>query len=228
MVFGKSRGPRNDKKMIMTQRSEMAVPNSFFEFICGIISCIILFTPILLGTVVALLNIAFQVQFILPCIWLAIMASGIMLVLHQEGGFRRLLINTLGFFSFKQQFVESVVQNNSSVEIRFGYQLFGRRLYYFTVPLSKIQEVEWSPMQNPHYWDVFVWYDHDDPEKSLENQMSRKPDQDIYCIGLSFRKKKAEAFGLKFVDFLLQNGAKLARQNDYTFVRTIEDQNIGQ
>ena len=145
---------------------------------------------------------------------------------EQHGGFRRLLIDSLGFFAFKQ-FAESVAPDTGSVEVRFGYHLLGRRLYYFTVPLEKIQEVEWSPGQNPELWIVFVWYDHDNPERSLKRRMLRKPDQDIYCVGPSQCRERTETLGLAFVDFLLRGGARLVREDDCTFVRATDAPQIG-
>jgi hypothetical protein len=210
--------------MTMTGQSEMALPKSFGQFIFYIIFRI----PFVLGTVVAVFNIVFQVQFILPCIWLALMTWGIWDAYKENGGFRILLIDFLGFFSFKQ-FVECMVQYMDFVDVRFGYQLFGHRLYYLTVPLDKIQEVNWSPGQNPKYWDVSVWYDHDNPKKSLKRRMLRKPDQDVYCIDPSKGRKETEVFGLAFVDFLLRAGAKLVRKDDCSFERvTVSPQTGGQ
>jgi len=58
-------------------------------------------------------------------------------------------------------------------------------------------------------WGVYLWFDHNDPDKSEKKRKLKKPDQDIYRVGPSTRKSRAEAFGLSFVAFLRDAGAKL-------------------
>ena len=202
--------------MTIKQRSEMAIPTWSGEVIVGIVVCVIL----VFASLVAVLNLLFQVAITVSCVWLAIMAWYVWSNCKGQGDFRKCYITILGLFA-RKQFVESICQGMGSVTIQFGYQLFGRRVFYFTVPLDKIETVEWRPGQAPKYWNVFVWFDHDDPEKSVrERKWSRKPDQDIYVVGPSRRKQKTEAFGLAFVDFLRCAGADLVRgEDDHTFVR---------
>lgn len=148
--------------MTMQERLEiLAIPKLSGEFILSAV----LYTIAVLATIVAVLNLFFQVAIIVSCIWLAFMAWSTWVAYKRQGGSRKCLINFLGFFA-RKQFAESIRQETSSAEIRFGYQLFGRRLFYFNVPLHKIETVEWSPGQNPELWNVFIWFDHDDPETS--------------------------------------------------------------
>ena len=211
--------------MTMIERSEMAIPNESWSWV-GFIWSSGCWTLFALGTVAAIFSIVFQVQWILPCNWLVFVMPVVLLgPLADHGGCRGLLISVLGGFSSKQ-FVESVAHDLGTVVVRFGYQLLGRRMYYITVPLEKIQEVHWNPSQNSEFWIVSVWYDHNDPKKSLERSTIKKwqnPDQDIYCVGPGMFKKETEAFGLAFVDFLLRSGAKLVQKDEHTFVRAINN-----
>jgi hypothetical protein len=203
--------------MTSTERSEMAIPWWSGE----IVFCAVVYTILGAGTLAALLNLCFRLHMVLACVWLAIMALLIWGTCKNQGGFRMCLVNFFGFFSHRQ-FVESVPRETGSVEIRFGYRLFGRRLFYLTVALGKIESVNWSPGQNPSLWNVFIWFDHDDPQKSLTNQSCgrKKPGQDIYQVGPSRRRKKTEAFGMALVDFLRRAGAAMIQEeNNCTFVR---------
>ncbi|MHB0960100.1 MAG: hypothetical protein ACYC0X_19805 [Pirellulaceae bacterium] len=204
--------------MTFVERAEMAIPTSYSEFIFSVA----LGTIAVLATLMAVLNLFFQVAIIVSCIWLAFIIWSIWTASKDDGGFRRWLINILGVFA-RKQFVESINHNAGSVEIHLGYQLFGCRLFYFQVPLDQIETVEWGPGQGgPRWWQVCIWYDHHDPKKRLERQKwgFRKPDQDVYCVGPSMRKEKTEAFGLTFVDFLCRAGATLVRgTDDCLFVR---------
>jgi len=209
----------------MVERSEMAIPHEPWSWVSFTWSCGC-WTLFALGTVAAIFSIVFQVQWILPCIWLVFVVPLILLdPLADCGGFRGLLIHILGSFSSKQ-FVESIAHDSGEGEgsaIRFGFQLLGRRMYYITVPLEKIQEVHWYPSQNPEFWIVSIWYDHNDPKKSLKKKSMgwRNTDQDIYCVGPASTRGITHIFGRELVDFLLRSGAKLVQKDEHTFVRTV-------
>lgn len=195
----------------------LAIPKWSGDFIVSAA----LYTITVLATAVAVLNLwYFRAAIAVSCIWLAFMVWQVRAACKEQGGFRKCLIHVLGFFARKHS-VESVRQETGSVEIRFGFQLFGRRLAYLNLPLQKIETVEWNPGQNPRLWHVFIWFDHDDIEKSrMRSKWSRKPDQEIYGVGTSGPKKKAEALGLALVDFLIRAGAMLVQgKAENTFVR---------
>ena len=59
-----------------------------------------------------------------------------------EGGFRKSFIDFLGLYA-RKQFVECIPQDSGSIEFRYGYKLFKHRFLYFTLPLEKIESVEW-------------------------------------------------------------------------------------
>lgn len=199
--------------MATGERLEIAIP----KWSIDLISATIVFAIVVLATAVALLELFFRVAIIMPCIWLAIMA---MLAWSScQGGVRKCFINLLGLFAHKH-FLETVPKDRGSVEIRYGYQLLGHRLCYFKLPLHKIESVQWSPGQNPVLWHVAVWYDHDDPEKSLRQNRCHKPDQEVSCIGPSRAKGKTEMLGLAVIDLFRRAGAQLIQGKDEcTFVR---------
>ena len=156
---------------------------------------------------------------IAACIWLAIIVAYIYGVykydiygLHkQKGAFRQFCIDFLGHFA-RKQFVESVHQDTGSAEIRYGFQLFGHRFFYFKVPLDKIESVSWG-MGQDHRWSVDIWFDHD----GAEDQKRQIWSHNFHEVGPSRRsEKKTEAFALALVDFLCRAGATLVQDEDFT------------
>ena len=195
------------------ERWEIAIPKWSGELVFAVV-VIVIFG---LATVVALLELLFRVAIMLPCIWLAIVA--ILTWIEYHGRVRERLICLLGVLS-QEHFLQCVSNDAGSLDIRYGYRLFGHRLYYFTVPLHKIESLEWAPSQNPALWNVVVWYDHDDLERSLRCKGLRKPDQDPLHIGPSRGKEKIQIVGLAVLEFLRRAGARLVQgKDDRTFVR---------
>lgn len=199
--------------MAMASRSEMAIPKGIGE-----ISSCLNPTIVVLGTVLAIFNLVFRWAgegIIAAWIWLAIMAA-IFCRLYREGAFRNFPIDILGFLA-PRQFLESIFQDTGSVEIRYGFQLFGHRFFYFTVPLDKIISVAWG-MGQDHRWTVHIWHEQGFPDAT---QARQHPGHKVYTVGPPRKdEKKAETLGLALVDFLRQAGATLMRgDNDHTFVR---------
>ncbi|MEN6367827.1 MAG: hypothetical protein ABFC88_13545 [Thermoguttaceae bacterium] len=195
---------------------QMAILRDRGEIVFGTVVSLI----VTLGTIVAIFNLFLHVAVVVSCIWLALMTLIFWNTCRQEGGYRKVIVNILGFFA-RKHFVDIVPSN----EVRFGFQLFSHRFLYQNVPLGKIDSVGWSPGQNPAFWHVSLWFDHDNPQTSAAKRKwnLKKPDQDVYCFGPSRRKEKIESFGLDFVAFLLRNGVMLVRRDDCTFVRQQPD-----
>lgn len=192
----------------MAEQVEMAVP----KWSTDIVISIFISTILVLATLIALVNLALRAEFIASCIWLAIMAWGLWSVR------KTVVVDVLGVLG--KHFVQAAPHDDGSVEIRLGFRLVGHTFITFKVPLEKIESVEWQPGQAPNFWHVFVWFDHDDPEKSERKAGLRKPDQDVYCVGPSSRRRRTEAIGLAFVDFLRQAGATLVRADqDCKYIR---------
>ena len=157
-------------------------------------------------------NLVNRVAVIPSAIWLLLVTAVICAICRDEEFLRYLLG---GFAS--TQFVERVTAETQLAEIRFGYQLFGRRYFYLKLPVGKIEAVDWTIGQAGE-WHVGLWSDHDDPAKHEE--WSGKPDQDVYIVGPPGSKEEAETFGLSLVDFLCNAGASLVRgEDECSFVR---------
>jgi hypothetical protein len=210
------------RRKTMTNRmtlSEMAVPKPRGE----IIGAYVLTTAIVFFVVVGVSNLLNRIALIPSIIWLVLVATVVWGRCRKEG-IGKFLTNVQGRFASKH-FVEKISEEKVRTEIRFGYQLFGRRYFYLRLPIDKIETVEWRSGQatdmvgrDMNDWHVVLWFDHDDPAK--RDKWSRKPDQDIYIVGPDRRKEDTEAFGLSLVDFLRNAGALLAQGEDNcSFVR---------
>ena len=160
-------------------------------------------------------NLVNRVAVISSAIWLLLVTAVIFAICRVEG-IGKFLRDLLGGFA-STQFVERVTAETRLTEIRFGYQLFGRRYFYLKLPVGKIEGVDWTTGQ-AGAWHVGLWFDHDDPARHEEG--SRKPDQDVYIVGPCGWKEETEALGLSLVDFLCNAGASLVRGEDKcSFVR---------
>ena len=138
-----------------------------------------------------------------------------------DGGISAYLTNRLADL-VGRLFVES---DGKRVAVRFGVQVFGRRLIQKEVPLKAIESVEWSTGQatsmagrDMNDWQVCLWFYHSDPEKRERQKHFRKPDQEIYIIGPSGPKDRTAALGTAFVNFLLASGAELVPATESSFL----------
>ena len=124
----------------MTEHSQMAVPKWSSEIIFDFA----IYMLLVFATIVAILNLYFQVAVIVSLIWLAFMTWGVWSLCKDNGGYRERILDILAFLSIKH-FVEIMPNNVGSVEIRYGFQLFGHRFFRIKVPLDMIERVNWSP-----------------------------------------------------------------------------------
>ena len=112
----------------------------------------------------AITNLIFRVAIIPSILWL-------LFVLYQNWpeykyyGMRLWLIHLLASFSTKH-FAESIQGNDGSSEFRLSYQLLGCRFQYFTIPVNKVNKVNWSAGQasgmtgrDMDDWHVFLKFD---------------------------------------------------------------------
>ena len=198
----------------------LSIPTSWGETVSQAVLTVI----VVFFTMVALLNLVAQAAVIVSCLWLALVVFRTWSACRDEGGLRRFLRRHLDPLA-RSRFVESVPRDTECSEIRFGYRLLGLRLLHLRLAVDRIETVEWRTGQatslagyDVNDWRVILRFDHDDPSKRQES--SRKPDQDIYIVGPSRRRKDTEDFALSFVEFLLEAGASLARGEDgCSFVR---------
>ena len=158
---------------------------------------------------------------IVSCLWIA----GVILILwngsREEGGLRGFLVNWFGDAA-RRHFAEVAADNGQPREVRFGYRLLGHRFITTSIPIDKIETVEWSSRRTTdpaaadrHDWHVRVWFDRGDATKS-DDKWARKPKQEICIVGPFAAKAKTEALGLQLVSFLRSAGATLMETNDST------------
>ncbi|MHC4911379.1 MAG: hypothetical protein ACYTE5_00025 [Planctomycetota bacterium] len=207
-------------------RSEMSIPKPTGEVIAAWV-----FTAFIVCFVTLSVSNLLNRVAILPSILLLLLVAAVVWAGCGEEGMRQFLINILGSFASKH-FAESISGTKHPTEIRFGFRLLGHRYFYLTIPLDKIETVEWDTGQatdlaghDMNDWHITIWFDHDDPSKSQKQQdWHRKPDQDVYIVGPHRRKEDAVAFGRSLLDFLRQAGASLVKgQDECSFVRKAPD-----
>ena len=126
----------------------------------------------------------------------------------RDGGSKEFYRDVLGLIA-RKHFLESLPQDDGSVEIRYGFQLRGHRYFYFKVPLEKIESVRWHRGQAPRDWTVFIQSDHFGSSHF-----------GLYQIGPTRGVKKTDALGLAIIDFLGRAGARFVEGEDEgTFLR---------
>ncbi|MBT3379294.1 MAG: hypothetical protein HN742_43070 [Lentisphaerae bacterium] len=181
---------------------------------------------ILFFVALALSNLADGLALIPSLIWL-LLVTAVFVGVWREEGTRQFFTGILGEFSLKH-FAEIVEPAAAPQDVRFGFSCLGHRMFYQTIPVNKIESLEWHTGQATSLagrdmddWHVTLWFDHGDPGKSeQQKEWYRKPDQDLYIIGPSRPKEVTAAFGREALDFLRAAGAALVQgENDCTFVR---------
>ena len=166
--------------------------------------------------------------------WTAIIPSTIWLLLVgfvlggfiKTDGWEKFATDILGAFS-RKEFIRTIRWENSKTDFQYGFRMFGLRFLYFSIAVERIESIKWNTGQASHMagrelddWHVVVWYDHDDPAKSQKQHMLKKPDQDLYIIGMSGAKAETAALGNSLLDLLREAGAIFAQgENDCTYVQ---------
>ncbi len=122
-------------------------------------------------------------------------------------GFRRLRVGLLSCLAYRH-FLECAPTNDGTVEIRYGFRLFGRSHITITLPLHEIENVHLSPGQAPQLWHLWIKCHHPDLKYG------------IVQIGPERHVDETEPFGLAVVEFLRRAGANLVEGDDEsTYVR---------
>jgi len=194
---------------------ELPVP----KFKRVVIGAIMLAAFILFFVLLAIYNLCNFTGIIPSTIWLLLV--GIVL-----GGWKKFTTDILGTFS-RKEFIRAIRRDDGKTDFEYGFRLFGRWFSYFTVAVGKIETVKWNTGQASHFagrelddWSVAIWYDHDDPVKSQNALSFKKPDQDLYIIGMSGAKAETAALGQSVLNLLRKSGATFTQgENDCAFVR---------
>ena len=180
----------------------------------------------------AILNLVNHVAIIPSAIWLVFVTVTIWNGCREVGGLRRYLVDRCSVFAGRR-FVLYLSGQTDSRRIRFGFEMFGCRVFQRDVQIERIESVEWTPGQatsmaghDMNDWQVVLWFDHCNPVKSKRDHMLRKPDQDLLIVGPSRRKEDTSSLGFEFVAFLRKSGARLKQgANDNVFVREVSEDN---
>lgn len=204
---------------------ELPVPKTMRAVIGGTICTIMLTTFTLFSVGLAIYNLCNWTAIIPSTIWLLLVGfffSGLI----KTDGCKKITTDILGTFS-KKEFIRTISLEKGQTAFQYGFKIFGHWFSYFTVAVETIETVKWDTGQasdmagrDMNDWHVAVWYDHDDPAKSQKQNTLKKPDQDLYIVGMSGAKAETAALGFAVVDLLRKTGATFAQgDDDCTFVR---------
>ncbi len=170
----------------------------------------------------AVAGVIHEVAPIASCLWIAIVIMILWNGSREEGGLRRFLVNWLGDVA-RRHFAEVAADNGQPGEVRFGYRLLGHRFITTSIPIDKIETVEWSSRRTTdpaaadrHDWHVRVWFDRGVATKGEKDKWARKPEQEICIVGPFAAKAKTEALGLQLVSLLRRAGASLMETDEPT------------
>jgi hypothetical protein len=143
-------------------------------------------------------------------LWLAIVAFVLFAAIFQVG-LRMSAIEILGAFA-KYHFVE-LRREGDRVVIGFGYQLFGRTLYYLQIEGEWVVSVNMNTGQATNLagrdmndWHVALWYR--DPNV-LPKPGPYSLDRELYLVGRAGAKAPTAEFLQAFVAFLRAGGVEL-------------------
>ncbi len=163
---------------------------------------------------------------VIPSVLWLVLVAAVLFGFIKERGASRFITDILGTFS-RTQFAKTVSHGGNQTGIQFGYRILGHARHYLTIPIDKIDHVNWSTGQASSMagrdvddWSVALWFEHDDPVKAEQQKHFRNPDLDIYIVGPTGKKEEIAAFGRNLVEYLRESGASLIPgENDCTFVR---------
>jgi hypothetical protein len=181
--------------------NEMTIPRSLSEdifhyFIASIV---------VVASFLAVMNLVTNSAVIADIMWFCVVAFLTRTPIQAAGGFRQWQIGWLGKLAGRRY---AAFTDTSLPQVRLGFELFGHRFVRDSVPVDRIESIEWNPGQGIG-WNVVLWFDHGNPQKSARRASLRKPDQDVLIVGSPRRREFTEAFAHTFVDFLREGGAHL-------------------
>lgn len=166
-------------------------------------------------SVVAIGNFAFQVDWIAPTVWLTLLAFWLTLNCLTRG-VNNYAMGQLAPYSSDHSLVIDLDEDGSKV-VRRGFALFGRRftLDTNTIPLERMESIELAPEPyNPKSWCVIICHDHDDPKLSELYRAARKPNEKC-CPVLRFSEEGvAQQFCSELVAFLERAGGRYVLDKD--------------
>ena len=209
--------------------SELIVPKTRRVVIGGSIGMIIMLAFICLSCLLAVYDLFTLTALVPSTIWLLLVAF-VLRGFVSVAGWKKVATDALGTLSGKE-FARTTRTRDGQAIFQYGFRMFGRWFSYSTVMVKKIESIAWNTGQASHRagkdvndWHVVVWYDHDDVAKSQKalSYHSKKPDQDLFIIGMSGAREETAALGHSVLDLLRKAGAVFTPgENDCTYVRQL-------
>ena len=208
---------------------EFPVPKTIRAVIGSFVGAMFLSVFILFSVLLAIYNLCTWTAIIPSMIWLLLVGliAGNLIKSKER---KQFAIDVLGSFS-RKEFIRAIATENGETTFQYGFKMFGKWFLYFAVAVRKIEAIEWNTGQASHFagkdmddWHVVVWYDHDDPAKSQQarSYKSKKPDQELFIVGMSGKKETTGAFGHALLGLLRDAGADFSQgENGCSFVRQL-------
>jgi len=147
-------------------RTELAIPKELGEIIAAAAMALVIVPFMCLTVYFAVQNLVVLRAPICSALWL-LLVGAFFWALLTSFSIRQLSLRISGIFALKE-FLEAVSGEGEPTTIALGFQLFGKRFYYFRVSPKQIAEVRWSPGQASSKsgkdladWQVALWLDRD-------------------------------------------------------------------
>jgi hypothetical protein len=141
------------------------------------------------ATLLALYDIILGIAYIAPALWLLLTICITRIAIREARGVRPWLINLLG--SMTNRHFLCIESLESEPAITLGFYWRRARFIQKKIPLASLASVEWSPGQNPEYWNVFINSHH---------------------VGASLPQPQIHSLGASIVELLNANGALLVHE----------------
>lgn len=166
-------------------------------------------------TLLSLRNLFLSVAIIASGIWLICVIWGFLSSLRKSGGIRLWLINRLGDLGCRA-FILYSSDRTPRRTLTFGIKFLGRRFTRLTMEVAQIKSIAWHAGQGTalagrdmNDWQVFLDFMCRDKTNILPDLPDDQARRKHLSIGPSGSKKRIEAFGLLFVEFVRQAGAPM-------------------
>lgn len=137
----------------------------------------------------AIMNLVNREVMIASVLWLLIVVWIVRGAREESGGMKECFIDWLAVF-FGRRFAVITDGDEHPKRIRFGYDLFWRRIYRKEIKLEQIESISWTAGQATGFagrdmkdWKILLWYFRDDSEESEYNQHHQSSMRELYVIG---------------------------------------------
>jgi len=179
----------------------------------GAVTCFFAFGTVV--ATVALVDVAENstLETCLAVVWLVIVAALVVGPVVAEGGVRPWGTMVLGVFA-RRKFLEAATQKDGRIDLRYGFEMFNRRLILFQFDARTIVRVRWNSGQASDRarrdvgdWSVTIWSRRDDGLTASDPHHSRG--ELGRTVGPSQPKANADELGRSVVELLRGAGIEL-------------------